>query len=76
MAIEIFTRIGRLIRVKNQKAKTFSNESEEYVAVLVKTGDSVKTLMFTDAELSKAIARGEKNKEDQPKQSLISKILD
>lgn len=76
MAIEIFTRIGRLVRVKNQKAKTFSNENEEYIAVLVKAGDSVKTLMFTDAELSKALARGEKNKEDQPQQSWISKILD
>jgi hypothetical protein len=76
MAIEIFTRIGRLVRVKNQKTKTFSNENEEYVAVLVKSGAEVKALLFTDAELSKALARGEKNKEDQPKQSWISKILD
>lgn len=76
MAQEIFTRIGKVIRIKNQKTKTFSNENEEYVTVLVKSGSSVKCLMFTDAELSKALARAEKNKEDQPKQSLISKILD
>lgn len=76
MAIEIFTRIGRLVRVKNQKTKSFSNENEEYIAVLVKSAGEVKALLFTDAELSKATARAEKNKEDQPKQSWISKILD
>ncbi|MFO0449004.1 MAG: hypothetical protein ACK52I_10165 [Pseudomonadota bacterium] len=76
MAIEIYTRLGRLKRIKNQKTKTFSNENEEYISVLVKTGKSVKCLMFTDAELSKALARGEKNKEDQIQQSWISKILD
>jgi hypothetical protein len=76
MALEIFTRVGKLVRVKNQKAKSFSNENEEYVAVLVKSGAEVKALLFTDAELQKAVLRAEKNKEDQPKQSWISKILD
>lgn len=76
MSVEIFTRIGKLVRIKNQKAKSFSNENEEYVTVLVKSGDAVKCLMFTDAELSKALARAEKNKEDQPQQSWISKLLD
>ena len=77
MPIEIFTRIGKLVRIKNQKAKSFSNENEEYISVLVKTSNGgVKCLMFTDSEFLKALNRGEKNKEDQPKQSLISKILD
>lgn len=76
MAHEIFTRLGRLVRVKNKKVKTFSNENEEYISVLVKVHKEVKCLMFTDAELTKALLRGEKNKEDQPKQSLISLIID
>lgn len=71
------TRIGRLLTVKNQKTKSFSNENDSYKAVLVKTEcGKVKCLMFTEGELSKAEARGEKNIEDQPKQSWISKLLD
>lgn len=73
---EVFTRLGRLIRVKNKKLKTFSNENEEYVTILVKNGSVESCLMFTDAELVKALNRAEKNKEDQPKRSWISKLLD
>lgn len=76
MAKEIFTRVGRLLRIKNQKATNFTNENDSYLTVLVKTAEGVKCLMFTDAEVAKALARAEKNKEDQPKQSWISKILD
>jgi hypothetical protein len=32
--------------------------------------------MFTEIELNKAEARAEKNVEDQPKQSWISKLID
>lgn len=71
------TRIGRLLKIKNQKTRAFSNENDTYRAVLVKTEcGKVKCLMFTDAELVKAESRGEKNVEDQPQQSWISKILD
>lgn len=75
--IEVFTRLGRLIKVKNTKTKAFSNESDTYQAVLVKDsrGD-VKCLMFTESELAKAEIRGLKNSEDQPKRSLISILLD
>ena len=76
MKFETFTRIGRLIRIKNKKATNFTNENDTYLTVLVKHEGKVKTLMFTDAELAKAEARAEKNKEDQIKQSLISKLLD
>lgn len=76
MAQEIFTRVGRLLRIKNQKATNFTNENDTYLTVLVKTTDGVRCLMFTDAEITKAAARAEKNKEDQPKQSWISKLLD
>lgn len=73
----MFTRIGHLLKIKNNKVKSFSNESETYQTVLVKleTG-CVKCLMFTEAELVKAEARAAKNTEDQPKQSWISKIID
>jgi len=71
------TRIGRLTKVKNTKQKPFSNENDTYKAVLVKTEcGKVKCLMFTEVELSKAEARGEKNVEDQPTQSWISKLID
>lgn len=76
MVCEIFTRIGRLIRIKNKKTTNFTNENDTYLAVLVKYQGKVKTLMLTDAEFTKALARGEKNKEDQLKQSLISLIID
>ena len=71
------TRLGKLLKVKNTKQKAFSNENDNYKAVLVKTEcGKVKCLMFTEGELSKAEARGEKNIEDQPKQSFWSKLLD
>jgi hypothetical protein len=76
MASEIFTRIGRLVRIKNKKATNFTNENDTYLTVLVKQNGKVKSLMFTDVELAKAEARAEKNKEDQLKQSLISQIID
>jgi len=73
----MLTRLGKLLTVKNTKQKSFSNENDNYKAVLVKTEcGKVKCLMFTDAELIKAEARGEKNIEDQPIQSWISKLLD
>lgn len=77
MALEIFTRLGRLVKVKNTKTKAFSHESETYQALLIKTpGGAVKCLLFTEAEISKAEARADKNIEDQPKQSWISVLLD
>jgi hypothetical protein len=73
----MLTRLGRLLTIKNQKIKSFSNENESYKAVLVKTEcGKVKCLMFTDVELSKAEARAAKNTEDQPKQGFWSKLLD
>ena len=77
MSIEIFTRIGRIIKIKNTKTKSFSNENDTYEAVLVKTSEGdVKCLMFTEAELSKAEMRALKNPEDQLQQSWWSAILD
>jgi hypothetical protein len=73
----MLTRLGRLLTIKNQKIKSFSNENDSYKAVLVKTEcGKVKCLMFTEIELSKAEARAAKNTEDQPKQGFWSKLLD
>jgi Fe2+ or Zn2+ uptake regulation protein len=73
----MLTRLGKLLTVKNTKQKSFSNENDNYKAVLVKTEcGKIKCFMFTDAELIKAEARGEKNSEDQLTQSWISKLLD
>lgn len=74
---EIFTRVGKLLRIKNSKNKVFTHESETYLTVLVKLPNKdLKWLMFTDSEINKAELRAEKNKEDQPKQSLISLLID
>ena len=73
----MFTRIGKLLTIKNQKPKTFSHENDSYKAVLVKTEcGKVKCLMFTDVELNRAELRAAKNTEDQPTQSWISKLID
>jgi hypothetical protein len=73
----MFTRLGKLIRIKNTKTKSFTHENDSYHAVLVKTSTgAVRCLMFTDAELNKAEARADKNIEDQPIQSWISKLID
>jgi hypothetical protein len=76
--MSIFTRIGRILRVKNTKTKSFSHESDSYLAVWVKNNDgsSPKCLLFTDGEIAKAEARALKNEEDLTKRSLISKLLD
>jgi len=76
MTFETFTRIGKVIRIKNKKATNFTNENDSYLTVLVKVNGKVKSLMLTDVEFAKAESRAEKNKEDQVKQSWISKILD
>ena len=73
----MLTRLGRLVRIKNTKTKSFSHENDSYHAILVKTPTgAVRCLMFTDAELVKAEARGDKNTEDQPIQSWISRLID
>lgn len=74
--MELFTRLGRLVKVKNTKTKSFTNENDEYISVLVKFDSDVRCLMFTETELAKALNRADKNIEDQPKQSWLSKILD
>lgn len=75
--MEIFTRLGRLVRVKNTKTKSFSHESDYYISVWVKDAkDDVKCLLFTESEIDRAEHRASKNAEDLTKRSWISKLLD
>jgi hypothetical protein len=76
MSLKIFTRLGRLIKVKNTKTRSFSNENEHYIAVWVKEKGEAKCLMFTESEIVKAEFRAYKNIEDQTQRSWISKIID
>jgi hypothetical protein len=76
MAIEIFTRLGRLVRVKNTNKKGYSGEREDFIAVWVKGNNGPKCLLFTDGEIERAEARAQKNPEDLTKRSLISELID
>jgi hypothetical protein len=76
MVMEIFTRLGRLVRVKNTNKKGYSGEREDFIAVWVKGKNGPKCLLFTDGEIERAETRAAKNPEDLTKRSWISEILD
>ena len=74
----MFTRLGRLLRVKNTKTKAFTHESDSYIAVWISdwNGQNKRCILFTDAEIARAESRAQKNHEDLTKRSWISKLLD
>ena len=84
--MSIFTRIGRLVRVKNYQStkdashpvKTLSSENPTFISVWVKDADGVnpRCLLFTDWEIHRAEARGSKHKESHTKRNWLSKLLD
>lgn len=76
--MEILTRLGRLLRVKNTKTKSFSHESDSYIAVWVSDwdGQNKRCILFTDAEIARAESRAQRNAEDLTERSWISKLLD
>ena len=76
--MEVFTRLGRLLRVKNTKTKSFTHESDSYIAVWVSDwdGKNKRCILFTDAEIARAEGRGQRNPEDLTERSWISKLLD
>lgn len=70
------TRIGHLNYINNKDRK--SKELDNYHFMWAKskiTGDLIP-LMLTDVELSNAIVRANKNREDIIEQSIISKLID
>ena len=72
--MSIKTRIGNVVRVKNQDKKKSANT--EYEAVLLKKNGQVNAFLFTDVEINVAFHRAAKNAEDTLERSLLSKILD
>jgi len=76
--MEILTRLGRLLRVKNTKTKSFTHENDTYIAVWVSDWDGAnkRCILFTDREITRAEERAQKNSEDLTERSLISKLLD
>lgn len=72
--MSIKTRVGKLVKVKNQNKKKTANN--EYYAVVLKNGNSYSSYLFTEVEISVAFERGRKNPEDQVERSFISNVLD
>ena len=76
--MKILTRLGRLVRVKNTKTKSFTHESDSYISVWISDWDGAnkRCILFTDAEIARAESRAQKNHEDLTERSWISKLLD
>lgn len=64
-------RLGRFYRVKNINKKPSANKHYNMIVVDNEQGD-VEELLFTDADLLRAILRRRRNKEDIPKYAIIS----
>lgn len=72
--MSIKTRVGKLVKVKNQNKKKTANDV--YQAVILNSNGQYNPYLFTDVEIAVAYERGRKNIEDQVERSVMSKILD
>jgi hypothetical protein len=72
--MSIKTRVGKLVKVKNQNKKKAANDT--YQAVILNSNGQYNPYLFTDVEIAVAYERGRKNIEDQVERSTLSKILD
>ena len=72
--MSIKTRVGKLVKVKNQNKKKAANDT--YQAVILNSNGQYNPYLFTDVEVAVAYERGRKNIEDQVERSILSKILD
>lgn len=72
--MSIKTRVGKLVKVKNQNKKKTANDV--YQAVILNSNGQYNPYLFTDVEISVAYERGRKNIEDQVERSFISKMID
>lgn len=70
------TRIGKIHKVENKERKKFSTENLMYYAVILKEGDKIHKLLFTESELERASHRASRNAEDTLEQSVLSKLID
>lgn len=72
-----YTRLGRLISVKNTNKKGYNGERDSFIAVWVKDKRGIsQCILLTEGEVARGIIRAEKNPEDLTKRSWISEILD
>lgn len=72
--MSIKTRIGKLIKIKNQAKKITANG--HYQAVILNSNGRYNSYLFTDVEIIVALERARKNVEDNLERSVISKLLD
>jgi hypothetical protein len=72
--MSIKTRVGKLVKVKNQDKKKAANNT--YQAVILNSNGQYNPYLFTDVEIAVAYERARKNTEDQVVRSLASKLLD
>jgi hypothetical protein len=70
----IKTRVGKLVKVKNQGKKAGANET--YQAVILNSNGQYNPYLFTDVEIAVAYERARKNIEDQVTRSIVSVMLD
>lgn len=56
---------GKFYRVENKDKKSSANDHYNMIIVEDSQGD-IQELLFTDSDLTKAVIRGRKNKEDVP----------
>lgn len=75
--MEVYTRLGRLVSVKNTNKKGHTGEKESFIAVWVKNARGIsQCILLTEAELQRGVMRADKNPEDLTKRSWISELLD
>ena len=70
----ITTRVGKLVKIKNQGKKTTANDT--YQAVILNSNGQYNSYLFTDVEIAVAYERARKNIEDQVTRSMVSMLLD
>jgi hypothetical protein len=70
----ITTRVGKLVKVRNQGKKTTANDT--YQAVILNSNGQYNSYLFTDVEIAVAYERARKNIEDQVTRSMVSMLLD
>lgn len=68
-------RLGDLQEVENTNPHPAANLKYNHIRVEFPCGEE-KSLLFTDAEILRALARAEKNPEDLPKVSCLRDIFD
>ena len=72
--MSIKTRVGKLVKVKNQNKKKTANDT--YQAVILNMNGQYNPYLFTDVEIAVAYERARKNIEDQMTRSMVSMMLD